>query len=143
MSTTRELRLIEADDGGWAAVDEETGATGTGATREEALLALDAERSAPTDDVPLGDRLRGMAGDLDVAPVESVRDIREQTSRCGVFWTRPASSRRSVTTRRRRPPSHCRPRVPCLGVDSHTWVAAGAISVLPLSSAVTTTTVTT
>jgi hypothetical protein len=30
------------------------------------------------DDVPLGDRLRGMAGDLDVDPVESVREIRER-----------------------------------------------------------------
>jgi len=30
------------------------------------------------DDRPLGDRLRGMAGDLDVDPVESVREIREE-----------------------------------------------------------------
>jgi hypothetical protein len=79
MSTKREIRLIETDDGKWSAVDEETGATGTGNTREEALSDLDTETSSPDEDVPLGDRLRGMAGDLDVDPVEAVRDIRERT----------------------------------------------------------------
>ena len=78
MSTKREIRLIETDDGEWSAVDENTGATGTGDTREEALSNLDAETPSP-DDAPLGDRLRGMAGDLDVDPVESVREIRERT----------------------------------------------------------------
>ena len=33
------------------------------------------------DDAPLGDRLRGMAGHLDVDPVESVREIRKRISR--------------------------------------------------------------
>jgi hypothetical protein len=80
MSTKREIRLIKTDDGKWSAVDEETGATGTGNTREEALSDLDAETSSSDDDdVPLGDRLRGMAGDLDVDPVEAVREIRERT----------------------------------------------------------------
>jgi len=31
------------------------------------------------DNRPLGDRLRGMARDLDVDPVESVREIREDS----------------------------------------------------------------
>jgi len=79
MSTKRTIRLVETDDGEWSAVDEETGVTGTGETREEALADLDAETSSSDDDAPLGDRLRGMAGDLDVDPVESVRDIRERT----------------------------------------------------------------
>lgn len=79
MSTKREIRLIETDDGTWSAVDEDTGATGTGDTQAEALSDLDAERSSPDDDAPLGDRLRGMAGDLDVDPVEAVREVRERT----------------------------------------------------------------
>ncbi|GAA0211291.1 type II toxin-antitoxin system HicB family antitoxin [Halobaculum roseum] len=79
MSTKRDIRLIETDDGEFAAVDEESGVTGTGMTREEALSNLDAETSTPDDDAALGDRLRGMAGDLDVDPVESVREIRERT----------------------------------------------------------------
>ncbi|WP_435143834.1 type II toxin-antitoxin system HicB family antitoxin [Halobaculum sp. P14] len=79
MSTKREIRLIETDDGEWAAVDEDSGVTSTGETREEALSNLDAETSTSDDDAPLGDRLRGMAGDLDVDPVESVREIRERT----------------------------------------------------------------
>jgi len=79
MSTKREIRLIETDDGEWSAVDEESGVTGTGETREEALSNLDAETSSSDGEAPLGDRLRGMAGDLDVDPVESVRDVRERT----------------------------------------------------------------
>ncbi|QZP37047.1 type II toxin-antitoxin system HicB family antitoxin [Halobaculum magnesiiphilum] len=42
MSTKRDIRLIETDDGEFAAVDEESGVTGTGETREEALSNLDA-----------------------------------------------------------------------------------------------------
>ncbi len=79
MSTKREIRLIETDDGEWSAVDEDTGATGTGDTRAEALSDLDAALSSPDDDAPLGDRLRGMAGDLDVDPIEAVREVRERT----------------------------------------------------------------
>lgn len=30
------------------------------------------------DDVPLGERLRGMAGELDVDSVDEVRDVRER-----------------------------------------------------------------
>ncbi|WP_435064283.1 type II toxin-antitoxin system HicB family antitoxin [Halobaculum sp. EA56] len=79
MSTKREIRLIEADDGVWAAVDAETGATGSGATREEALADLDAETAEDPSDAPLGDRLRGIGRDLDVDPVDAVRELRERT----------------------------------------------------------------
>lgn len=41
MSTGREIRLIEEDDGGWSAIDEETGVASQGETRQEALSNLD------------------------------------------------------------------------------------------------------
>jgi len=41
MSTTREIRLIEADDGWWSAIDKETGVASQGSTRQEALKNLD------------------------------------------------------------------------------------------------------
>lgn len=41
MSTGREIRLIEEDDGWWSAIDEETGAASQGKTRREALDNLD------------------------------------------------------------------------------------------------------
>jgi predicted RNase H-like HicB family nuclease len=41
MSTGREIRLIEEDDGGWSAIDEETGVASQGDTRREALSNLD------------------------------------------------------------------------------------------------------
>jgi len=41
MSTGREIRLVEEDDGWWSAVDEQTGVASQGATREEALANLD------------------------------------------------------------------------------------------------------
>jgi len=41
MSMGREIRLIEEDDGGWSAIDEETGVASCGETREEALEMLD------------------------------------------------------------------------------------------------------
>ena len=41
MSTTREIHLIEADDGWWSAIDEETGVASQGSTRQEALKNLD------------------------------------------------------------------------------------------------------
>ncbi|WP_324664160.1 type II toxin-antitoxin system HicB family antitoxin [Haloarcula sediminis] len=63
MSTGREIRLIEEDDGGWSAVDEETGVASQGETRREALSNLDEaveltkearadESDAPTPDAP-------------------------------------------------------------------------------------------
>lgn len=63
MSTGREIRLIEEDDGGWSAIDEDTGVASQGDTRREALANLDeaveltlearAEASeAPTPDAP-------------------------------------------------------------------------------------------
>ncbi|MDG5778255.1 type II toxin-antitoxin system HicB family antitoxin [Haloarculaceae archaeon H-GB1-1] len=41
MSTGREIRLIEEDDGWWSAVDVETGVASQGETRAEALENLD------------------------------------------------------------------------------------------------------
>jgi predicted RNase H-like HicB family nuclease len=41
MSTGREIRLIEEEDGGWSAIDEKTGVASCGDTREEALEMLD------------------------------------------------------------------------------------------------------
>lgn len=63
MSTGREIRLIEEDDGGWSAIDEETGVASRGETRGEALSNLDEavevtkeareeESDAPTPDAP-------------------------------------------------------------------------------------------
>ncbi|GAB3694410.1 type II toxin-antitoxin system HicB family antitoxin [Halorubrum pallidum] len=41
MSTGREIRLIEEDEGGWSAIDEDFGVVSCGDTREEALEMLD------------------------------------------------------------------------------------------------------
>ena len=41
MSTGREIRLIEEDDGWWSAVDEQIGVASQGPTRSEALENLD------------------------------------------------------------------------------------------------------
>jgi predicted RNase H-like HicB family nuclease len=41
MSTGREIRLIEEDDGWWSAIDEQTGVASQGPTRSEALENLD------------------------------------------------------------------------------------------------------
>ncbi|KAB1197889.1 MULTISPECIES: type II toxin-antitoxin system HicB family antitoxin [Haloferax] len=41
MSTGREIRLIEEDDGWWSAIDEEAGVASQGSTRQEALANLD------------------------------------------------------------------------------------------------------
>lgn len=63
MSTGREIRLIEEDDGWWSAVDAETGVASQGETRQQALQNLDAavkltnearndDTSAPEPDAP-------------------------------------------------------------------------------------------
>jgi predicted RNase H-like HicB family nuclease len=63
MSTGREIRLIEEDDGGWSAIDEELNVASQGETREEALANLDeaveltkeahdADTDAPVPDAP-------------------------------------------------------------------------------------------
>ena len=41
ISTGREIRLIEEDDGGWSAIDVETDVASQGETRQEALENLD------------------------------------------------------------------------------------------------------
>lgn len=63
MSTGREIRLIEEDDGWWSAIDEGAGVASQGPTREEALENLDEavtvteeaeneDTPAPEPDVP-------------------------------------------------------------------------------------------
>jgi predicted RNase H-like HicB family nuclease len=63
MSTGRDIRLIEGDDGGWSAIDEEAGIASQGETRREALANLDesveltqeareADTEAPEPDAP-------------------------------------------------------------------------------------------
>ena len=56
MSTGREIRLIEEDDGWWSAIDEETGVASQGPTRTKALENLDeaveATRAARSEDGP-------------------------------------------------------------------------------------------
>ncbi|PSQ52976.1 HicB family protein [Halobacteriales archaeon SW_8_65_20] len=56
MSTGREIRLVEEDDGWWSAVDEETGIASQGETRREALENLDeavaVTENARNDDAP-------------------------------------------------------------------------------------------
>ena len=63
MSTGREIRLIEEDDGWWSAIDEETSVASQGETREQALENLDEavalteearddDTSAPEPDAP-------------------------------------------------------------------------------------------
>ncbi|MFB6074175.1 MAG: type II toxin-antitoxin system HicB family antitoxin [Haloarculaceae archaeon] len=41
MSTGREIRLVEEEDGWWSAIDEERDVASQGATRTEALENLD------------------------------------------------------------------------------------------------------
>lgn len=63
MSTGREIRLIQEDDGWWSAVGEETGVASQGPTREKALenldeaveltkVAQDDDSAAPEPDAP-------------------------------------------------------------------------------------------
>lgn len=49
MSTGREIRLIEEDDGWWSAVDERTGVASQGPSRQAALENLD-EAVAATEE---------------------------------------------------------------------------------------------
>ena len=58
MSTGREIRLIHEDDGGWSAIDRETGVASEGETRKAALENLDEaveltlEARSETDEAP-------------------------------------------------------------------------------------------
>lgn len=63
MSTGREIRLIEEDDGWWSAIDEQTGVASQGPSRKKALDNLDEaveltkearsdETSAPEPEAP-------------------------------------------------------------------------------------------
>lgn len=56
MSTGREIRLVEEDDGWWSAIDEEAGVASQGPSREVALENLDEaielSEAARDDDTP-------------------------------------------------------------------------------------------
>ena len=54
MSTGREIRLVEEDDGWWSAIDQETGVASQGETRQEALQNLD-EAIAVTEEARADD----------------------------------------------------------------------------------------
>jgi predicted RNase H-like HicB family nuclease len=71
MSTGREIRLIEEEDGGWSAIDEKTGVASCGDTREEALEMLDEAVALHTGDAgtPVTDEdLEELGLDPDVVP---------------------------------------------------------------------------
>jgi predicted RNase H-like HicB family nuclease len=57
MTTGREIRLIESDDGWWSAIDRETGVASQGEPREDALANLDEAveltRESRDDDTPV------------------------------------------------------------------------------------------
>lgn len=78
MSTGREIRLSETDDGEWMAVDVASATTAVADTRAAALAAL-GERldNEPAEERGLGDRLAELAVDVDVDSVEAVRELRE------------------------------------------------------------------
>ncbi|UWG51977.1 HicB family component of toxin-antitoxin system,antitoxin, predicted inactivated nuclease of the RNAse Hfold [Halalkaliarchaeum sp. AArc-CO] len=67
LSTGREIRLVEEDDGWWSAIDEDVGVASQGPSREEALANLDQavaetrraraeDTSAPEPDAPWFER---------------------------------------------------------------------------------------
>lgn len=68
MSTGREIRLVEEDDGWWSAIDEETGVASQGETREKALRNLD-------EAVALHEGETGEPIDTPEAEREALRDL--------------------------------------------------------------------
>jgi predicted RNase H-like HicB family nuclease len=73
MSTGRKIRLIEEEDGGWSAIDEELNVASQGETREEALEMLDEAVALHTGEAgePVTDEdLRELGIDPDSIPDE-------------------------------------------------------------------------
>ncbi|AXG07915.1 type II toxin-antitoxin system HicB family antitoxin [Haloplanus rubicundus] len=73
MSTGREIRLVEEDDGRWSAIDEETGVASHGDSREEALEMLDeavALHKGEAGDPMTDENLRELGIDPDSVPDE-------------------------------------------------------------------------
>ena len=75
MSTGREIRLIEEDDGWWSAIDEEAGVASQGETRRKALNNLDEAVALHTGEAgePIEDEdafLRSIGVDPDEIPDE-------------------------------------------------------------------------
>jgi len=76
MSTGREIRLIEEDDGWWSAIDERTGVASQSETREQALENLDEAVALHTGEAgePIDDEdefLRSIGVDPDEIPDEA------------------------------------------------------------------------
>lgn len=80
MAIKREIRLRETGDGTWTATDLTRGISAEGESRAAALDALDGltTKSGKNFEESLGDRLKGMASDIDAGSVEEVRDIRKR-----------------------------------------------------------------
>lgn len=69
----REIRLVQEEDGGWSAIDEDVGVASCGDTREEALAMLDEAVALHTGEAgePLTDEdLRELGIDPDDVPDE-------------------------------------------------------------------------
>ena len=74
MSTGREIRLVEDEEGGWSAIDEELNVTSQGETRAEALEMLDeavALHKGEIGDPVTDEDLRELGIDPESAPDES------------------------------------------------------------------------
>lgn len=74
MSTGRKIRLIEEDEGGWSAIDEDVGVASCGDTREEALEMLDEAVALHTGEAgkPVTDEdLKELGLDPDEVPDEA------------------------------------------------------------------------
>jgi predicted RNase H-like HicB family nuclease len=80
MSTGRKISLIEEDDGGWSAIDEETGVASCGDTRQEALQMLDEavalHNGEAGESVDTPDEERAVLQEMGIDPdeVESARE---------------------------------------------------------------------
>jgi predicted RNase H-like HicB family nuclease len=80
MSTGRKISLIEEDDGGWSAIDEETGVASCGDTRQEALQMLDEavalHNGEAGESVDTPDEERAVLREMGIDPdeVESARE---------------------------------------------------------------------
>ena len=87
MSTTRTITLIEEDDGGWSAIDEETGVASCGDTRSEALDMLDEAvelHESDEDSIETAAEEREVLRDLGIDPDE-VADARAETDELPEF----------------------------------------------------------
>ena len=84
MSTTRRITLIEEEDGGWSAIDNELGVASCGDTRAEALEMLDeAVALHEREGEPIEDEA-AVFEDLGLDP-EAIADARAETDELPEF----------------------------------------------------------